>query len=238
MNEKSTRSSIGKNGKGKAKDIFREGDITTAAEVVSGSGKKMASEKHGLSSSRTYRSWQKMKDRCHNTNSDSYLYYGMRGIFVHAAWKESFLEFIKDMGERPEGTSIERKDVNGNYEPGNCIWATPSQQMRNTRRNKWVVVGGVRMTETDAAHRFGVSPTAMKKRRKHGERGISSSPYWLKRGEQNSMAKLTRERVIQLREDASNGSRPKDLIAKYGLSREQTRRIIRGQAWRENAMIP
>jgi len=83
--------------------------------------------------SRTYRSWKKMRDRCTNVRHRHYSYYGGRGINVCERWLHSFANFLADMGERPLGTTLDRRENDGNYEPGNCRWATWSQQMRNRR---------------------------------------------------------------------------------------------------------
>lgn len=82
----------------------------------------------------TYRVWCAIKDRCLNPNSKtSYPKYGGRGITICDRWRDSFEAFLEDMGERPEGTSIDRIDNNKGYEPGNCRWADKWTQSRNRR---------------------------------------------------------------------------------------------------------
>lgn len=101
---------------------------------------------HGRSriSDPTYRSWYNMKSRCNNPNDAAYRDYGGRGIKVCERWHR-FEHFLADMGERPPGDfSIDRyPDKNGNYEPGNCRWATPVEQHRNTRYNVNLTIDGV-----------------------------------------------------------------------------------------------
>lgn len=79
-----------------------------------------------------YSTWRGIISRCTDENSESYANYGGRGITICDRWKESFLAFVADMGPKPrEGLSIDRKDVNGNYEPGNCRWASNFVQANN-----------------------------------------------------------------------------------------------------------
>jgi len=79
-----------------------------------------------------------MQQRCSNPKKDGYKYYGARGITVCARWKgrHGFENFLADVGRRPKGTTLDRKKVNGNYEPDNCKWATPTEQANNRRMKK------------------------------------------------------------------------------------------------------
>jgi hypothetical protein len=85
-----------------------------------------------LGATATYRSWQSMVARCTNPKSTSYGNYGGRGVTVCERWRR-FSAFLEDMGERPEGLSLDRIDNDGNYEPGNCRWATNHEQRVNQR---------------------------------------------------------------------------------------------------------
>jgi hypothetical protein len=90
-------------------------------------------ESHGMYQSVTYNTWRAMKSRCSREKDISYYKYGGRGIRVCDSWFSSFTAFLKDMGERPRGTTINRINNDGDYEPGNCEWATASKQTHNTR---------------------------------------------------------------------------------------------------------
>ena len=96
--------------------------------------------KHGYSpgngkQSPTYNSWYNMKTRCQNPNYPDYEYYGGRGIKVCERWQD-FENFLADMGEKPEGLTLDRIDNDGDYEPDNCRWATMKEQIQNRRNLK------------------------------------------------------------------------------------------------------
>lgn len=88
-----------------------------------------------------YWSWLQMLKRCHNPKTFGYADYGGRGITICERWLR-FDNFLADMGSRPKGTSLDRIDNNGNYEPGNCRWATHKEQSRNKRSNRNITIDG------------------------------------------------------------------------------------------------
>ena len=90
---------------------------------------------HGMHGSPTYLSWANMKARCDNPKNTSYPDYGGRGIAYDPRWID-FRNFFADMGERPEGLTLERKENDGPYSKTNCKWATPTEQARNRRNIK------------------------------------------------------------------------------------------------------
>lgn len=115
-------------------DSFRKGAV--ACRPCSKKGNAYGAT-HGQHKSRTYASWRAMINRCENPKEPGYDYYGGRGITVCSRWRESFEDFLADLGERPSGKTLDRfPDKDGNYEPGNCRWATPAEQLRNTRATK------------------------------------------------------------------------------------------------------
>lgn len=91
---------------------------------------------------RTYQSWRSMVLRCTDPKDDAFQHYGARGIVVCSRWQESYQNFLIDMGECPENYSIERIEVNGNYEPNNCIWIHKKRQAANRRNSRIVEFQG------------------------------------------------------------------------------------------------
>jgi hypothetical protein len=104
-----------------------------------------------------YNSWISMFTRCYNPSCEEYHNYGGRGITICERWWK-FENFYADMGDRPEGMEIDRfPDNDGNYEPGNCRWATKPQQMRNTRVNRLIEFRGRAQCLQDWAKETGLS---------------------------------------------------------------------------------
>jgi len=111
---------------------------------------------HGMTSTRTYESWTAMKKRCTNHNNPDYENYGGRGITVCERWAD-FENFYADMGERPDGMSIERSDNNGNYCPENCSWDNRKAQSRNRRSNVIIKYQGEARCMKDWAEELGIN---------------------------------------------------------------------------------
>ena len=126
---------------------------------------------HGMAYTPEYRCWCHILSRCGNPNVPSYCNYGGRGITVCDRWKESFSNFYEDMGDRPEGTTLDRIDVNGNYCKENCRWATIEQQSNNKRTNVFINYNGERLTLTQVARKMGISPKILFHRWERGDRG-------------------------------------------------------------------
>lgn len=114
-----------------------------------------------------YDTWGNMKQRCYNPRATQYADYGGRGIRVCERW-HSFHAFLEDMGERPEGHTLERKDNDRDYGPDNCLWATRSQQQRNRRNNHFVTIEGRRYKTVELAAIAGRSVQGIKERVKLG----------------------------------------------------------------------
>ena len=118
---------------------------------------------HGKSKSRTYKLWMAMRNRCDRINQD----YSCRGIVYDERWK-SFENFLEDMGEAPEGLSLDRIDCNGNYHKANCRWATRVEQANNTRANVFIEWDGKRQTRSQWEKELGMQPTTLRSRIKAG----------------------------------------------------------------------
>lgn len=113
---------------------------------------------HGMSHTKEHNTWVGIKKRCYNMNCRAYIDYGMRGIRVCDRWLNSFENFLNDMGACPSPDySIERIDVNGNYEPDNCIWLLSELQSKNTRHNRWLSYNGEAKIMSDWATEIGWS---------------------------------------------------------------------------------
>lgn len=114
-----------------------------------------------------YNSWRAMRYRCNNPKHDSYRLYGGRGIRICGRWNK-FNTFLQDMGTKPTSKhKLERKDVNGNYEPDNCVWATQKEQCRNKRNS--LTIGGKSLKQW--AEELGISYSTLYYRMKLSKDG-------------------------------------------------------------------
>jgi hypothetical protein len=117
--------------------------------------------------SRTYKSWDSMLERCLNPKNKSYADYAGRGISVCQRWLK-FENFLEDMGERPPCMSLDRINNDGNYEPGNCRWATATEQLNNTRANRFYDLDGKMMTARQLSDLSGINYHTLRERLRRG----------------------------------------------------------------------
>lgn len=122
-----------------------------------------ARKTHGCSNNRTYITHQNMIQRCTNPEHPKYKDYGGRGIKVCARWGK-FSNFLEDMGDRPQGMTIERVDNDGDYAPSNCRWATDMEQSRNKRTNRRIEYNGETMILADWARRLNIEVSLLSRR--------------------------------------------------------------------------
>jgi hypothetical protein len=130
--------------------------------------------KHGMSKTPVYYIWLAMRRRCHSVTDRQYEDYGGRGIGVCDRWKNSFEAFHEDMGNPPDGYTIERLDNNSGYSPGNCIWATMKEQCLNRRSNHLVTIDGETKTITEWSNEYGINPRTVFGRIHRGRDPIES----------------------------------------------------------------
>lgn len=149
----------------------------------------------------TYRSWAMMIQRCKNKKMKTWADYGGRGIIVCEQWKK-FDNFLADMGERPKDRTLDRIDVNGNYEPGNCRWATKEQQAENTRVAKHFTLDGKTLTIAGWSRYLGIcSATMIYRIKHHGYEGA------IRMGGQTPVRDFKTENVTGFRGVGKRGSR-------------------------------
>lgn len=124
---------------------------------------------HGVQRTTEYTIWCGMRQRCLNPTAKDFARYGGRGIKICERW-DNFLVFLKDMGFRPNGKMLERKDNNGDYGPDNCIWATPHEQALNRRRHfrTFFIIQGIRASFVQHCERIGIRPQCVMHRLTRG----------------------------------------------------------------------
>lgn len=112
---------------------------------------------HRMSKTPTYKTWLKMRERCNNPRASQYKWYGARGVTVCDRWQDSFENFLSDMGIRPDGMTLDRRDGALGYSPENCTWATHAEQTFNQQKTIVVDVDGEKFSLTEACRRRGVN---------------------------------------------------------------------------------
>lgn len=155
---------------GNTKDIFgslvRNGKVLSCGCLRSETTAKKNTT-HGMFRTPTYHTWMGMKNRCLNENQPAFKNYGERGISICEEWME-FDGFLADMGERPDGHTLERIDNSKGYSKDNCTWATCEQQSRNTRQNKFITYDGKTMCMMDWSKETGIPYATIQDRRRKG----------------------------------------------------------------------
>lgn len=137
---------------------------SSAKKALSCGCKKRKPISHGMTGTATYKAWSNAKERCYLKSHKNYDIYGGRGIKMCGEWLSSFENFYNDIGEKPSGMTLERKDTNKGYSKYNCVWATLSSQLRNRRDSYIWVVNGIEFTASiDAEKHFSVCRATIKK---------------------------------------------------------------------------
>lgn len=126
---------------------------------------KAVATTHGKShTAREYTIWIDMRRRCHQPQRPDYHRYGGRGIVVCERWRNDFAAFYADMGQRPDGCSLERRDNDGPYSPENCFWASKKVQDNNKRTSVRYAIFGEKLTLPEAAERYGICAATLRSR--------------------------------------------------------------------------
>lgn len=178
-----------------------------------------------------FSTWSSAIDRCHNPGSVSFKNYGGRGIAVCERWRCSFDAFVADMGVRPDGTSLDRIDVNGGYSPNNCRWADKFVQARNKRNTKLTTedVADI-VSAANAGHRpediavfYGITGSYVRKL-------ANNRPTPVHKGAPG--AKLTEDTVLSMRNRYANGERPEAMAAELGIAITSAYNVVKGRTWK------
>lgn len=214
-----------------------DSDMTECMDQNSALGKQGFQKTHGMRDAPEYAIWNGMKQRCHNANYNGYVKYGAKGIYVCDEWRYDFMAFYRDMGPRPSKQhSIEREDNKGPYAPWNCHWATLKEQANN--KNRTIIVNG--KTISEIAEETGLDAKTIRRRYYSGdspERIMSSSHLerqdldTLNKGETNGQAKLTADKVREIRALVAGGMMQKDVAPLFGISKSTVGFIISGKRW-------
>jgi hypothetical protein len=171
-----------------------------------------------------------MIGRCHNQNGDKYRFYGGRGISVCPEWRADFTQFVAHIGLRPSPShSVDRIDVDGNYQPGNVRWATQKQQAANRRSAlRFYDVDDNRISAADIAHRLAMNGTSFLNILRRSMDGRFGKKYL---GEESSRAKLTSLQVLDIVRRVMAGEKRYAVAKSHGVSESNVDSIVTGKTW-------
>ena len=147
--------------------------VVRAASLQSGNTKSCGHlvggvQTHGMTGTRAHNSWRAMRERCYVKTNSAYRFYGALGITVCDEWNDSFEKFYSDMGDPPEGYSIDRIDGTTGYSPDNCRWASLAVQNRNKKSSKFITYEGETLTVSEWARRIGCITNSIEYRLRKG----------------------------------------------------------------------
>ena len=192
----------------------------------------------GRDPSPTYKTWRGMVARCYYVESPSYPNYGGNGVVVCERWRESFDNFLADLGPRPPGTTLDRfPDRNGNYEPGNCRWATRLEQGRNRDDVKLSldganeILGRLEYGETarSIAARFNIS-VALVSWVKTGKGWSELPPF---RGKRSRSRKLNVDQVNEIIGRLEHGETAVSIATRFNINDSMVSALKTGRFWKE-----
>ena len=186
---------------------------------------------HGMSYTPVWHSWAAMRQRCHYPNDINYKNYGARGIHVCERWMNSFENFYSDMGDRPQGMSLDRIDNDGDYCPENCQWSTKPEQGINQRTNRLIEYDGERLTLMQWSRRTGLSKHTISRRLKSGwsvEKTLTTPLHATRKGQLNA-SKLKEADILAIRASDLSAS---ELAVQYAVTPSNITAIIKRKSWR------
>ena len=178
-----------------------------------------------------WHSWTAMRQRCHYPNDINYKNYGARGIHVCERWMNSFENFYSDMGDRPQGMSLDRIDNDGDYCAENCKWSTKPEQGINQRTNRLIEYDGERLTLMQWSRRTGLSKHTISRRLKSGwsvEKTLTTPLHATRKGQLNA-SKLKEADVLAIRASDLPAS---ELAQQFKVTIDNIYAILRRKSWK------
>lgn len=183
---------------------------------------------HGQTGTLEYKIWSSIKDRCLNPKQIAYARYGGRGITVCDRWRDDFAAFTADMGPRPSRDhTVDRIDNDGPYEPGNCRWATRTEQSRNQRRTVLVMHNGEQRSLASVCEDLGMD--RVKVWHRIFLRGWSVEDAL---SDVNGSTKLTEQQARHIRQRCDSGERLQSIADEYCVNYQTVWKISKRLIWR------